>query len=294
MLFISKPAANAPTKPSNALVRFRRRSVTLRSAGFLVVFVALVADTFCFVAVLTAAGFFDTGAFLLVEVLAVFAALVCLVVAFLVVFDVAFEVFLVVAMRHTIPYLVSIDSLMKVYTRSMANIATFGGGCFWCLDALFRRIKGVDTVTSGFAGGHTKNPTYQEVCDGKTGHAEVIQITFDSTIITYREILEIFFTMHDPTTLNRQGNDVGEAYRSIILFHDDEQADIAKSVIEDFARELWDKPIVTQVEPFTAFYPAESYHQDFFNRNPSQAYCTIIINPKVQKLRQKFANKLKD
>lgn len=289
---MSKPAANAPTKPSNALVTFKRRSTVFRSAGFLATFVALVAAVFCFVAE-AAVVFFEVGAFLLVDALAVFAALVFLVVAFLVVFDVAFEVFLVVAMRHTISYLVSIGSLKNVYTRSMTNIATFGGGCFWCFDALFRRIKGVNTVVSGYAGGHTKNPSYQEVCAGSTGHAEVVQVTFDPAKITYQELLEIFFTMHDPTTPNQQGNDIGEAYRSIILFHDAEQAETAKNVIHGFATNLWDKPIVTQLEPYTTFYPAENYHQDFFNQNPSQAYCTIIINPKVQKLRQLFASKLK-
>lgn len=175
----------------------------------------------------------------------------------------------------------------------MTKRATFCGGCFWCLDAFYRRINGVADVISGYSGGHVKNPTYTEVCEGSTGHAEVIQIVFDPDLITYRELLEIFFTMHDPTTPNRQGNDVGEQYRSVIFYHDDEQAEIAKDVLQHFAADLWPDPIITQLEPVQIFYPAEDYHQDYFNKNPTQGYCTMIINPKVQKLRQHFASKLK-
>jgi peptide-methionine (S)-S-oxide reductase len=243
---------------------------------------------------LAASGIFAVVAFLLVVVLEARAALVVFVVVdFFAVFDVAFEDFLVVAMRLTISHLVSIPPLKGYIIQTMSNQATFGGGCFWCLDALFRRINGVQSVVSGYSGGHVANPTYDEVCTGSTGHAEVVQITFDQETITYHELLEIFFTMHDPTTVNRQGNDVGEQYRSIILYHDEQQAEIAKDVIKHFATDLWQDPIVTQVLPLIAFYPAEDYHQDYFNKNPTQGYCMMIINPKVQKLRQKFASKLK-
>lgn len=174
----------------------------------------------------------------------------------------------------------------------MKETATFGGGCFWCLDAFFRRIKGVESVQSGYAGGQVENPTYDHVCSGSTGHAEVIQLRFDTSVITFEEILEVFFVMHDPTTLNRQGPDIGEQYRSIIFYHDEKQREIATNIINNFAAKQWDKPIVTQLEPFRKFYPAEDYHQDFFNNNPTQGYCVMIIDPKIQKLRQHFAAKL--
>lgn len=175
----------------------------------------------------------------------------------------------------------------------MNEFATLGGGCFWCLDAFFRRIEGVNHVESGYAGGQIENPTYDQVCTGTTGHAEVVQVGFDPSVITYREILEIFFTMHDPTTPNRQGNDVGDQYRSVIFYGSDEQQSVAKDVIAHFAADHWDNPIVTQLEPLETFFPAEDYHQDYFNKNPTQGYCMMIINPKLSKLRQEFATKLK-
>lgn len=175
----------------------------------------------------------------------------------------------------------------------MKEVATVGGGCYWCLDAFYQRIKGVESVASGFAGGDVENPTYEAVCDGTTGHAEVIQITFDPGVITYKEILEIFFAMHDPTTLNRQGNDVGDQYRSIILYHTDEQQIIAADMIKNFAPTLYKDPVVSQLLPFTTFYDGPDYHQDFYNQNPNQGYCVVVIDPKIQKLRQKFAAKLK-
>lgn len=175
----------------------------------------------------------------------------------------------------------------------MNECATLGGGCYWCLDAFYRRVQGVELVVSGFAGGHVTNPTYEEVCTGTTDHAEVVQLRFNSKIISYREILEIFFAMHDPTTLNRQGNDVGEQYRSIIFYHNDTQKTIAQDMIQHVAPTLYKDPIVTQLKPFTVFYPGPDYHQDFYTQNPSQGYCTMVIDPKIQKLRQKFASKLR-
>lgn len=261
---------------------------------------------FTFAAAVLSATFLEVVAFLAgafvaaldVEALVVFAALLVFLAAdFFEVFDVALVDFLVVAMRHTIAYLyliASYDSRLEPrYTKDMSEIATFGGGCFWCLDAFYRRINGVETVVSGYAGGHLENPSYDDVCSGTTGHAEVIQVTYDPNQITFWELLEIFFTMHDPTTPNRQGNDVGDQYRSIILYHNEEQERIAKQVISEFANSHWDDPVVTQVEPLEHFYPAEDYHQDYFNKNPTQGYCVMIINPKIQKLRQEFAAKLK-
>jgi peptide-methionine (S)-S-oxide reductase len=175
----------------------------------------------------------------------------------------------------------------------MAALATFGGGCYWCLEAFYQRVKGIDKVVSGYSGGHIENPTTDRVYMGDTGHAEVIQLTFDPQIITYRELLEIFFVMHDPTTLNRQGNDAGEEYRSIILYHDAEQKQIAENMAQGFAADLWPDPIVTQIVPFEKFWPADEYMQDFYNKNPNVGYCQIIIDPKIQKLREKFAAKLK-
>ncbi len=151
----------------------------------------------------------------------------------------------------------------------------------------------MNSVVSGYSGGHTDNPTMEQVYAGNTGHAEVSQIKFDPKVLSYKELLEIFYTMHDPTTLNRQGNDVGDEYRSVIFFHDQQQKETAKEVTENFAKPLWDDPIVTQIEPFVKFWPADEDQQDFFNKNPGAGYCMVIINPKVQKLRQKFAEKLK-
>jgi peptide-methionine (S)-S-oxide reductase len=172
--------------------------------------------------------------------------------------------------------------------------ATFAGGCFWCLEAVFMRLKGVGRVESGYAGGHVDNPTYRAVCAGTTGHAEVVQVEFDPKEISYRELLEVFFAIHDPTTLNRQGNDVGTQYRSAIFYHDDEQKREAEQTIKEFtAEKIWDNPIVTEVVPLQKFYPAEEYHREYYDRNPEQGYCQFVISPKVGKLRQKFADKLK-
>lgn len=177
----------------------------------------------------------------------------------------------------------------------MANsqIATLGGGCFWCLDAAYRQIKGIQRSVSGFAGGHTKNPTYEEVQTQTTGHAEVVQLTFDPAIISYQDILEIFWVIHDPTSVNRQGNDVGEGYRSVIFYVTDEQKKTAEASRERAAQQ-WDKPIVTEIVPLDEFYPADEAHQNFFAKNPDIAYCQVIINPKLQKLQAKFASLLKD
>lgn len=172
--------------------------------------------------------------------------------------------------------------------------ATLAGGCFWCLDAVFAELKGVTKVESGFSGGKRPNPTYEQVCTGVTGHAEVVQVTFDPSVISYKDLLDVFFTIHDPTTLNRQGGDVGTQYRSAVFYHSPEQKAAAEKAIADFtAQKLWDGKIVTQVEPFTAFYSAEEYHQDYFNRNPNAGYCQLVIDPKVAKFRKHFLAKLK-
>lgn len=172
--------------------------------------------------------------------------------------------------------------------------ATLGGGCFWCLDAIFRELRGVEKVESGYSGGSVPNPSYEDVCTGRTGHAEVVQITFDPGIISFRELLEVFFTIHDPTTLNRQGADVGTQYRSVIFYHTPEQERIAKEVIVEIeAAKVWDAPVVTEVVPFKAFYQAEEYHRDYFKHNPDKPYCRIVIAPKVAKFRKQFLNKLK-
>jgi peptide-methionine (S)-S-oxide reductase len=174
------------------------------------------------------------------------------------------------------------------------ELATLGGGCFWCLEAVYDQVKGVESVESGYMGGGRPNPTYETVCTGTTGHAEVIQIRFDPGVMSYRELLEIFFGIHDPTTLNRQGNDEGTQYRSAIFTHSSEQEAIANEVIRTITKEkLFDHPIVTQVVPASPFYIAEDYHQEYFARNPSQPYCAYLINPKVAKFRQRFTDKLK-
>ena len=175
-----------------------------------------------------------------------------------------------------------------------SQVATLGGGCFWCMEAVFNELNGVEKVVSGYSGGSLAKPTYEQVCTGSTGHAEVIQITFDSHIISYKEIVQIFFTMHDPTTLNRQGDDIGTQYRSVIFYHDNEQRLTAQKVIEEIsAARTYDQPIVTQVEPFKAFYEAEDYHQEYFKKNPQQSYCRVVIEPKVAKLRAHYLQKLK-
>jgi peptide-methionine (S)-S-oxide reductase len=175
-----------------------------------------------------------------------------------------------------------------------SEVATLGGGCFWCLEAVYDELKGVTDVVSGYSGGHVPNPTYEQVCGKHTGHAEVVQVTFDPEVISFRDILKVFFTIHDPTTMNRQGNDVGPQYRSAIYYNSPEQKAAAEETIAELNREgLWPRPIVTEVTPFEAFYPAEDYHQEYFARNPYQGYCQAIIAPKVAKFRKKFVDSLK-
>ncbi len=174
------------------------------------------------------------------------------------------------------------------------EIATLAGGCFWCLEAVFTELRGVEKVVSGYMGGHTLNPTYKEVCYEDTGHAEVVQITFDPSVVTFKELLEVFFTIHDPTTLNRQGGDIGSQYRSAIFYHSDEQRAIAEQVIAELTAEgVWRDPIVTEITQAPVFYPAEGYHQEYFANNPNQPYCLGVVAPKVAKARQKFLAKLK-
>ena len=174
------------------------------------------------------------------------------------------------------------------------SIATLGAGCFWCIDAVFDMIEGVEKVVSGYAGGHTTNPTYQQVCSETTGHAEVVQVHFDPGKITFDTVLDIFFAFHDPTTLNRQGGDVGTSYRSVILYHDSEQERVARETVARLeSANIWPNPIVTEIVPLDVFYDAELYHQSFYWNNPNQPYCQFVINPKVKKLRGKHAALLK-
>lgn len=176
----------------------------------------------------------------------------------------------------------------------MTELATLGGGCFWCLEAVYLELQGVEKVISGYTGGTIRNPNYRLVTTGTTGHAEVVQLTFDPEQISFQEILEVFFTIHNPTTLNRQGADVGTQYRSAIFYHDDDQRQIAeKTIAEINAAGIWPDPIVTQVTPLDVFYQAEDYHQDYYRQNSNQPYCNIVISPKVTKFRQKFATKRK-
>jgi peptide-methionine (S)-S-oxide reductase len=176
---------------------------------------------------------------------------------------------------------------------SREEVATLAGGCFWCLEAIYKEIKGVQRVLSGYTGGSKVNPVYEEVCSDKTGHAEAIDITFFPEVISYREILEIFFTVHDPTTLNRQGNDVGTQYRSVIFYHNEAQKIIAEQVIRETDKaKIWNKPVVTEVKPYVTFYSAEEYHRDYFSRNPEKAYCQVVIAPKVVEFRKKWKSKL--
>jgi peptide-methionine (S)-S-oxide reductase len=183
---------------------------------------------------------------------------------------------------------------MSADKSNPADVATVGGGCFWCLEAVFEQLRGVQRVESGYAGGATANPTYQQVCRGNTGHAEVIQITFDPSALSYRELLDFFFAFHDPTTLNRQGADAGTQYRSVIFYHSPEQKRIAEERIAELnAAGTWPRPVVTEVAPLTIFYRAENYHQGYFQQNPEQGYCQAVISPKVAKLRQHYADKLK-
>lgn len=179
-------------------------------------------------------------------------------------------------------------------TNQQREVATLAGGCFWCLEAVFDDLRGVESVESGYMGGEVLNPTYRQVCSGTTGHAEVVQVTFDAQVVSFRELLEIFFTIHDPTTLNRQGADVGTQYRSAIFYHSPEQKEIAERTISELNAEgIWDAPIVTEVAPAGEFYVAEDYHQEYYAQNASQAYCRAVVAPKVAKFRQKFLSKLK-
>lgn len=177
---------------------------------------------------------------------------------------------------------------------SELQLATLGGGCFWCVEPIFDELAGVLEVVSGYSGGERPNPSYEQICTGATGHAEVVQIRFDPAHVSYRELLQIFFSVHDPTQLNRQGNDIGTQYRSVIFYHTPEQREVAEAVIEELnADKLWPQPIVTEVSPLKAFYPAEDYHQEYFQDNPMQPYCQIVVEPKVLKFRQQFAQRLK-
>ena len=176
----------------------------------------------------------------------------------------------------------------------MHEIATIGGGCFWCLDAVFVRLRGVERVISGYSGGRTTNPSYRDICEGATGHAEVVQLSFAPAIIGYRDLLEVFFAIHDPTTLNRQGNDIGTQYRSVIFTHSDEQARVARETIAALgAAHAWPGPIVTQVAPAPTFYPAEDTHADYYANNPRQPYCQAVIAPKLAKFAKQFGTRLK-
>jgi len=176
----------------------------------------------------------------------------------------------------------------------MTETATFGGGCFWCVEAAFEQLAGAEDVTSGYAGGHVEDPTYREVCNGTTGHAEVVQVEYDPDELAYEDLLEVFFKVHDPTTLNRQGPDVGEQYRSIVLYHDDEQRELAESFIEELeAAHAYDDPIVTEIEELEAFYRAEDKHQNYFEKHPNQAYCSVNVAPKVTKVREEFGEKVR-
>lgn len=173
-------------------------------------------------------------------------------------------------------------------------VATFGGGCFWCLEAAFSELRGVERVESGYAGGRVPDPSYEAVCTGTTGHAEVVQVTFDPAVITFGDLLHVFFGIHDPTTMDRQGADIGPQYRSAIFYHDAAQRAEAERVIAELTAErIWDDPIVTELVPFETFYPAEDYHRDYYRRNPAQAYCRAVIAPKVAKLRHTYGRLLK-
>lgn len=183
---------------------------------------------------------------------------------------------------------------MNKHDQSDLQNATLAGGCFWCLEAVYEQLEGVEEVVSGYAGGHIPNPTYEQVCTGRTGHAEVVQITYHPDVVSYKEILEVFFDIHDPTTLNRQGADVGTQYRSAIFYHNEEQKKIAEEMIRELdASGAWNDPIVTQVEPLDTFYRAEDYHQEYFRKHPNQGYCRAVVAPKVSKFRKHFVAKLK-
>jgi peptide-methionine (S)-S-oxide reductase len=190
--------------------------------------------------------------------------------------------------------LLSLGLLGKDDMKKKYEIATFGGGCFWCTEAIFDRVNGVIKVESGYSGGHVVNPDYRMVSSGTTGHAEVVQITFDPEVVSFLELLEIFFKTHDPTTLNRQGADMGTQYRSIVLYHNEKQKELTRQVIQELDAEgIWKSPIVTAVKPFDVFYRAEDYHQEYFENNPNQGYCRLVITPKLEKLEKIFSQKLK-
>jgi peptide-methionine (S)-S-oxide reductase len=179
-------------------------------------------------------------------------------------------------------------------SASSKETITLGGGCFWCLDAVFRDLKGVEEVVSGYSGGDVLNPTYEQVCTAETGHAEVIQMTFNPKVVTLRELLRVFFTLHDPTTKDRQGNDVGPQYRSVVFYRDEEQKKVAEEVIAEVERDAWGVgKVVTELKPFEAFYKAEDYHQDYYKKNPWQPYCLVVIRPKVAKLRKHYMQMLR-
>lgn len=183
----------------------------------------------------------------------------------------------------------------KMTDTTKLEKTVLGAGCFWCVEAIFQDLKGVEKVESGYSGGTTKNPTYKEVCNGTTGHAEVVQLTFDPSVISYEQILTVFFHVHDPTTLNQQGADVGTQYRSAIFYMNDEQKKTAEKVKEDITKSgLWDDLIVTEITPFSEYYPAEDYHQDYYNNNPNQSYCSYVIAPKVKKFYKEFGYLLKE
>ena len=192
------------------------------------------------------------------------------------------------------PAAANANETKQTMQNSNLSTATFGGGCFWCTEAIFQQLKGVESVASGYSGGKVNNPSYRDVCDGTTGHAEALQVQFDPAVISYEKLLQVFFTTHDPTTLNRQGADVGTQYRSVIFYHDEAQRVIAEQVKKAFAPTIWDDPIVTEITAYSKFYKAEDYHQNYFNDNQEQGYCRIVINPKVQKFRKEYADWLKE
>ncbi len=187
------------------------------------------------------------------------------------------------------------NSVESTGSGAQAETATLAGGCFWCLEAVFDQLKGVTDVVSGYAGGRWPDPSYAQVSTGATGHAETVQVTFDPRQVSFRELLQVFFTIHDPTTLNRQGADIGPQYRSAIFYHSQAQKETAGQVIRELQAEgLWEDPIVTEVAPFTQFYPAEDYHQEYYTNHPNQAYCQVVIAPKVAKFRKRYLERLKD
>jgi len=184
--------------------------------------------------------------------------------------------------------------MMKNTENNNKEVATLAGGCFWCIEGAFSQVQGISSATSGYMGGDSQSPSYEQVCSGQSGHAEVVQLSFDPTIISYPQILEIFFTLHDPTQLNRQGNDVGTQYRSAIFYHNQEQQNVAKLIIQEMLEEkTFDQPIVTQVCEAVTFYSGEDYHQDYFNNNPENQYCQAVVSPKLAKFRKTFISKLK-